>query len=622
MLKTNRLKLLYKLIKPQWHLGAKALILSSLGSVLEVCTNALFLPLTQVLGSNQNSSNIQLSSFLEKIVNFYIFFPEKWHVLIILLCLLFLTTFKNTILYFSSININKFTLKSGTLLRQKCVERFLELEVPFYNGTGLGELLSYVNEQAQRSEQLFSSYLELIREVLAVTFLIGFLVILSPTLTLVTIVNLTLLALSIKFVIKRVQINGRQSASSIERFSSLMTEIISGIRVIKSFNAEPKELESAKTSLKNRYETEFKAYKFKSAVAPLTETAGITVLLVILLIGTGLSANSEDSILAVILTYTLTLLRTLPRVNHLNSLRSQLSLLSGSFEKIQNFLSSTAGSSLPDGKYPYEGLKSDLFFDNLTFTFPSNSEPTLRDINFRAIKGTTTALVGSSGSGKSTLVDLVMRFYNPDRGSIKIDGIDLRDLKIGSWRRAIAMVSQDTFLFNASVRDNIAYGRSDATELEVIEAAKKAYAYEFIQDLPEGLDTIVGNRGTRLSGGQRQRIAIARAILCDPDLLILDEATSALDSTSERIVQKAIEEVSRDRTVIVIAHRLSTIEKADKIIVMHEGRVVEQGTHRELLALQGSYWSLHQSQVGLGESHSNQNTNLKRLKPLLSRYLS
>lgn len=597
MLKSNTFSALYHFVKPQWYLAVKALALAILVSVFEVLTNSLFLPLTQVLGGNQESSRFESFTIFEKLATFYTTLPEQWHLPVILLSIFCLTVIKNTSLYLTHININDFTLRSGTLLREKCVERFLQLELAFYSRASLGELLSYVNEQAQRSEQFFSHCLEIIREILAVTFLVAFLIILSPVLSVVTVVSLILIALLLRVIVKEVQIHGRKTANSIKRFSSFIAEIISGIRVIKSFNTESKELEHAKESLNNRYKTELTAYKFKSAVAPLTETAGISVLLIILLVGTSLFANSSGSTIAILFTYTLTLLRTLPRVNHLNALRAQLSLLSGSLESIQNFLSNTADSSLPDGKYRHQELKSDLVFDDLTFTFPTNSEPTLRNIKFRVSKGMTTALVGSSGSGKSTLVDLVMRFYDPNSGCIKVDGIDLRELQLGSWRRAIAMVSQDTFLFNASIGENIAYGRPHARELEVIEAAKKAYAHEFIQDLPQGLDTIVGNRGTRLSGGQRQRIAIARAILCDPDILILDEATSALDSTSERIVQKAIEEVSRNRTVIVIAHRLSTIEKADKIIVMHEGRVVEQGTHRELLALQGRYWSLHQSQV-------------------------
>ena len=235
-------------------------------------------------------------------------------------------------------------------------------------------------------------------------------------------------------------------------------------------------------------------------------------------------------------------------------------------------------------------------FENVTFTFPSNSEPALKEVSFEIKKGTTTAIVGPSGSGKSTLADLVMRFHDPNMGNIKIDGIDLREFQVSSWRQSIAMVSQDTFLFNTSVRENVAYGSPKATDTQIIEAAKQAYAYEFIQDLPHGFDTILGDRGTRLSGGQRQRIAIARAILRDPDILILDEATSALDTNSERIVQKALEKVSCDRTVLVIAHRLSTVEKADNIVVLCNGSVVEQGTHQKLLEYQGDYWSLYKSQ--------------------------
>ncbi|WP_315789076.1 ABC transporter ATP-binding protein [Fischerella sp. JS2] len=596
MLKNKVINAAYEFIKPHKWLATKALILSVLVYVLEVTSTALVLPLTQVLGNNQVNTHTQSSGLLNSLVNLYTNIPESWQLLSVVLSLFFITIIKNLSSYFSHININDFMLRSGTILRQKCVERFLELELPFYTRTGLGELLSYVNEQAQRSEQFFSRWLELLREIVAVTLLLCFLIILSPALTIVTVVSLTLVALSLRAVIAGIRVYGRRSADAIENFSTLMTEIISGIRVVKSFNAELRELHQTKQALQERYKAELTAFRFYSAVAPVTETVGISVLLIILITGVSLFSNAGNVTLPILLTYTLTLLRTLPRVNHLNGLRSEISLLQGSFEAVQEFLSSTANSELPDGQQHYQGLQSELVLENLTFTFPNNSEPTLCNINFTVKKGTTTAIVGPSGSGKSTLVDLVMRFYDPESGNIRIDGIDLRNLQIGSWRRAIAMVSQDTFLFNASIKENIAYGRPDATESEIIIAAKKAYAYEFIQDLPQGFDTIVGNRGTRLSGGQRQRIAIARAILCDPDILILDEATSALDSKSERIVQQAIEEVSRDRTVIVIAHRLSTIEKAHKIVVLQDGKLVEQGTHQELLVNRGTYYSLYQSQ--------------------------
>ena len=216
--------------------------------------------------------------------------------------------------------------------------------------------------------------------------------------------------------------------------------------------------------------------------------------------------------------------------------------------------------------------------------------PVLKNVNLHLKKGTTLALVGASGAGKSTLADLLPRFYDPDEGAIKIDGINLKELEISSFRKHLGIVSQDTFLFNASVRENLIYGRPDATDAEIEDATVRANAHEFIKALPQGLETLIG--GVLLSGGQRQRLAIARALLQDPDILILDEATSALDTISERLVQKAIDELSRDRTTLVIAHRLSTVQNADQIAVLDQGEVVETGTHTALLNKGGYYAEL------------------------------
>lgn len=470
------------------------------------------------------------------------------------------------------------------------------MTIAFYNRNNHGELLSIVNEQAQRSELLFSSILELLRELIFTALLVAFLIVLSPILTLITVISLALVGFTLRYVLKGVQKYGRRTAQALDEFSRVVSEIVSGIRVIKSFASENREKMRAQEALKNRYHVELCAYRYSSAVLPLTETAGIFVLLIILLSGTTLVNNLNDTTLPVLLTYTLTLLRTLPRVNHFNSLRAQLSLRIGSYETIFYFLSRAGGNMLLDGKNPYVRLNSEIIFENVSFNYSNSSDKVLHNINLKIPKGETTAIVGPSGSGKSTLVDLVMRFHDPSSGIIKIDDTNLRAIRRKDWRRAVAIVSQDTFLFNDTIYSNIAYGCPDAKTEEIIDAAKKAHAFDFIQELENGFETLVGNRGAQLSGGQRQRIAIARAILCNPDVLVLDEATSALDSNSEKIVQDALEDVSQCRTVIVIAHRLSTVVKSNNIIVLQAGIIKEQGSHQQLMMMKGLYYSLYQMQ--------------------------
>jgi ABC-type multidrug transport system fused ATPase/permease subunit len=285
----------------------------------------------------------------------------------------------------------------------------------------------------------------------------------------------------------------------------------------------------------------------------------------------------------------------MPLVSQINGARENLSRFKGSIDNIKNLLKTSNKPYLSKGYLRFSGLKKEIRFSGVDFAYELPNL-ILKDINFTLEKGQVTAFVGGSGAGKSTLADLVSRFYDPTQGSILFDGKNLQSFDISTVRRKMAIVSQDTFIFNASVRDNIAYGLDNISFKEVWQAAKQARALDFIEELPDGMNTILGDRGVRLSGGQKQRIAIARALLRDPEILILDEATSALDSVTEKLIQQSLEKLSQGKTVITIAHRLSTIAQADKVVVLERGRIVEQGSYHELLKKQGKLWKYHQMQ--------------------------
>ena len=304
---------------------------------------------------------------------------------------------------------------------------------------------------------------------------------------------------------------------------------------------------------------------------------------------------------ASLLTFFFVLFRLVPTLQDVNGTRVVLSGLQGAAVNVKELLRTDNKDYFPNGHLEFSGLKRAINLVSVDFGYePQNL--VLHDISLTIERGKMTALVGGSGAGKSTLADLIPRFYDPTRGTILIDGVDLKTYDIKSLRQKLAVVSQDTFIFNANVRDNIAYALEGVSEAEILEAARQAYALEFIQQLPEGFDTQLGDRGVRLSGGQRQRLAIARALLRDPEILILDEATSALDSVSERLIQESLEKLYMGRTVVAIAHRLSTITRADRVVVLEQGRIVEQGKYQELIEQRGRLWKYHQMQHESGTS--------------------
>jgi len=377
-------------------------------------------------------------------------------------------------------------------------------------------------------------------------------------------------------------------------------EFINGIRTVQAFATQDFERQRFYKASGDVLEASMIATRSYALVRPLAEALATTVLIGMIILALTLFVTNGIMQTASLLTFLFILFRLVPALHEINGSRAAMGGFWGSLHNIRELLETDNKPYLQNGHRPFPGLRQSITFKSVDFGYDPQ-QFVLSHINLTIKQGEMTALVGASGAGKTTLVDLIPRFYDSTRGSILIDGADIREFQINSLRRRFAIVSQDTFIFNTNVRDNIAYGTEGATEDEIIEVARLANALEFIQEMPEGFDTRLGDRGVRLSGGQRQRIAIARAILRNPEILILDEATSALDSISERLIQASLEKLAEGRTVIAIAHRLSTIIRADKVVVMEQGRVVEEGSYQELLDLRGKLWNYHQMQYELGD---------------------
>jgi subfamily B ATP-binding cassette protein MsbA len=378
---------------------------------------------------------------------------------------------------------------------------------------------------------------------------------------------------------------------------SIMQESISGVRLVKSYGAEAYE-ERRFLGASHKYSGGLVRMARLAVLAqPITEVLGMVIVALLMWIGAKEVLFTQTLQASEFLVFVAVVMRLLQPMKQLSQLPAVAQNSFASAERIFQVLDHPTEKELDRGTRAVDGFNQSIVFDGVSFAY--DDEPVLNDIKFAAKKGDVIALVGASGAGKSTLVDLIPRFYDPTSGRILLDNVDVREITLPSLRNLTGIVSQETVIFNESVRANIAYGRSDKySDAQIEAAARAANAHTFIAELPDGYATVLGERGARLSGGQRQRIAIARALLLDPPILILDEATSALDTESERLVQEAIDRLLEGRTVFVIAHRLSTIQHATEILVLDRGRVIERGTHQELLSRRGAYYRLHVLQFG------------------------
>lgn len=476
-------------------------------------------------------------------------------------------------------------------LRSGIFNRLLSVDYRTIERGRSGQMLNTLAGESWRAAGAAGQLIELAIIIVTLAMYAGLLLLISWQLTLVTIVAMGLISLLVNRVTRQSARLGRITTRVNGALGNRMVELLSGMPIIRAMVREDHERRRFDHYSRRVERAHFNLNALGASVEPLYETLAATVVVVICYVSL---QNSQN--LAALLVFIFVLYRMQPRMKLFDAMRTRLRSLQGAVADVNRGLEQLPAEPEDSGTVPFAGLGSGIRLANVSFSYNRNDPSALSNVSFDLPAGRTTALVGPSGSGKSTIVKLLLRFYDPTAGSILIDGRPLAGIELRSWRERVAWVSQDLFVFNASVRENIAYGRLDATDKEIVEAAKLAAADEFIRALPRGYDTLVGDSGLRLSGGQRQRITLARALIRNPEVLILDEATNALDAISENLIQEALNRVRRDRTVIVIAHRLSTVRQADQIIMLSQGRLSETGSPDELLAIDGPFASMFKAQ--------------------------
>lgn len=593
---TNRLLLRFALNYPM--LIFWTVVLGFSGALFNGISTALVVPLLLGFLGQDTGLLEQGPPALKTVMNFFEQFPGEWKFFAMIGTVIIAIVLKNVALYLTSIVSNYLSQSLVNGMRLEGAKLLLKLDLDYFSKQKIGNIVNYLNNEISRTASAVKIAITMFTTIITVFVFVCILIWLSWQLTLAAGFLLSLVLVVNQWFINRAKQYGRILSLKSQEYSNKILEILTGIRLIKSVSSEEEEYRHLERFIREREQAEFASQSNYAIIAPINEISGILTILGIVMIGRYLFIDQLQSLSTILLIYLVTLFRLLPFLGKLNGERSRFANVAPSAEITAHFLREDDKPIMSRGTHPYGHLERGIDFQGVSFQYPGYGDMILKDINLWVPKGKTTALVGASGAGKSTLVDLVPRFYDPVAGRITIDGVDLREFDLTTLRQAMGVVSQDTFLFNNSVRYNIAYGLGEVSDEAIATAAQRANAYDFIMHLPQGFDTEIGDRGVMLSGGQRQRLAIARALLRDPDILILDEATSALDTVSERLVQDAIEELCRDRTTLVIAHRLSTIRQAHQIVVLDQGQIMEIGSHDELLAHDGHYAKLHNLQFG------------------------
>ncbi len=563
------------------------IVLGILASLAEGIGISLLIPFFQNLQSG--TSLVINNPIFKNIDQYFISFEPRQRILLLALFILVAILIKVVLSYTYTALCG--WLKDHTLhqLRTTVYKQLIAVSQSFWDTNKSGELLNLITQETYYSAQALTFLIWLIINLCMIGIFGLLLLLISWKLTLLVTLAFLLISGLIRILILKTEVLGREFQQANSHLSNLTLENFTGIKTIRAFSKEKYEQNRYFQASKQSCDSSVKLSIQSAMIEPIFEGLGVAILLCIMLIAFYIQVTFP-----VILAFIFMLYRLQPQVQKLNYNLNQVVALTSNVKLVFSLLDSSNKPYIISGNIHFQKLKQGITFDAVNFCYPSQNKPALENISLFIPKGKTTALVGYSAAGKSTIINLILRFYDVTSGEIYIDDYLIKKLDLAAWRSHISLVSQDIHIFSATVRENIAYGRPDATEAEIIEAAKQAHAHEFIYELDQRYDTFVGDRGIKLSGGQRQRISIARAILCNPEILILDEATNALDTISEKLIQEAINLLSHNRTVIVIAHRLSTIKNADQIIVLKQGKIEEYGSFNDLIQKQAVFHELYQ----------------------------
>jgi len=607
-----------KYIKGYWNYAFLNIIFNILFSIFSVISITLVFPFLKLLNANYDElvklynqpephfSVFKLTGYLLDSFNYKIahlifangpdendLAPGKIKALIFICFLVFVMTFfKNTFRYLAMFFIAPIRIGVVRDLRNKLHEKSLNLPLSYYSDERKGDLISRITNDVVEIEFGIMTSLEIIfREPLTIIMFLGAMIAISPSLTLYVFLLLPIAALIIIIIGKSLKRASQRSKETLGHLFSILDETLSGVKIIKAFTGEKFIQQKFESVNQTYYKQSLSVYRKTDLSSPLTESIVVGVLMVILFLGGSMVIYGQGGLDAeTFILYFAAASQIIPPIKQITVAYGFIQKGIASEERIHKILHAPLVIENSKDAIKLDQFKNSLEFKNVSFAYrKGDSGYVLKNIDLKIEKGKTIALVGQSGSGKTTLADMIPRFYDADNGQVLIDNTDIRHLTIESLRKHIGVVSQESVLFNDSVFNNIAFGLKNVQEKDVIEAARIANAHEFIEKLPQGYQTNIGDRGGKLSGGQKQRLSIARAILKDPSILILDEATSALDTESEKLVQDALYKLMKNRTSIVIAHRLSTIVNADEIVVLNKGEIIERGSHSELLALNGTY---------------------------------